>query len=478
MLKQISISGFRGFGVKQTLEFALPDNNTPGSGLTIIVGSNNTGKTTIIESIQAFNNSEPPSFSEGRRNKKTNERIEIRAMDNNDVTCTISTIPDGGGLTKCVKPQNCRLSSYVVPSRRAIEYEFDRSYIPDRESYITNAQHLNNRRKHNLEQYEQRLFKIANNREGFDTILAQVLGNDFKWQIELNDTGRYYVKYMQEGISHNSEGIGDGIWSVFTICDALYDAKENDTIVIDEPELSIHPALQTRLMSLLLEKAKTMQVIICTHSPYFISWPAIINGAHLIRTVKDHGDIYCYNIAETNRNSFIKLLGGVLHDLGQPHTLGIEANEAFFLEDRIILVEGQEDVVLFKKFASELNQNFMGTFFGWGAGGAAKMDAFMELFKALGFKYVVAIFDGDKEKDAQKASQKFQEYKIVTLKTDDIRDKFEKHIIIESGNSEKKEVLVLVKEGLANKDRKLKPDYKDYLTSLIHDINAYLIINK
>ena len=37
------------------LDFALPDNKTPGSGLTIIVGPNNSGKTTIIESIQAFN---------------------------------------------------------------------------------------------------------------------------------------------------------------------------------------------------------------------------------------------------------------------------------------------------------------------------------------------------------------------------------------------------------------------------------------
>lgn len=119
-----------------------------------------------------------------------------------------------------------------------------------------------------------------------------------------------------------------------------------------------------------------------------------------------------------------------------------------------------------------MNLDFKGTFFGWGAGGAAKMDAFMELFKALGFKHVVAIFDGDKEKDAQKATQKFQDYKIITLKTDDIRDKFEKQIIIESGNSEKKEVLV--KEGLADKDRKLKPEYKEYLTSLIHDTNAYL----
>ena len=141
MLKQLSILGFRGFGVQQTLNFALPDNKTPGSGLTIIVGANNTGKTTIIESIQAFNGHTPPSFSEGRRNKKTNEIIEIKAIDNNGLVCAISTVPEGGGLTNRV-PEGSNLRSYVVPSRRAVEFEFNRNYIPDRESYIRNLRLL------------------------------------------------------------------------------------------------------------------------------------------------------------------------------------------------------------------------------------------------------------------------------------------------------------------------------------------------
>ena len=473
MLKQLSILGFRGFGVQQTLNFALPDNKTPGSGLTIIVGANNTGKTTIIESIQAFNGHTPPSFSEGRRNKKTNEIIEIKAIDNNGLVCAISTVPEGGGLTNRV-PEGSNLRSYVVPSRRAVEFEFNRNYIPDRESYITNSQHLNNRRMHSLEQYEQRLFNIINNRKAFDTILTQVLGNDLKWTIELNDSGMYYIKYMHDGISHNSEGIGDGIWSIFTICSALFDAKENDTTIIDEPELSIHPYLQKRLMGLLLEKSKTMQIIICTHSPYFISWNAIINGANLIRTFKDKGDIKCYDITDDNRKSFKKLFGGVLHDLNQPHTLGIEANEAFFLEDYIILVEGQEDVVLFNKFARELNLDFKGKFFGWGAGGATKMSAFLELFKALGYQHVVAIYDGDKKDEAQQTAEKYPQFKIVTLEKDDIRDKFEKQIIVEGGSGIRTENWVLVKEGFADKDKKLKPEYNDYIKSLIQDINAYL----
>lgn len=72
MIKTLSIHGFRGFGEKQTLTFSLPDGRTVGRGLNIITGANNTGKTTIIESIRAFNGSQEPTFSEGRRNIQAN----------------------------------------------------------------------------------------------------------------------------------------------------------------------------------------------------------------------------------------------------------------------------------------------------------------------------------------------------------------------------------------------------------------------
>lgn len=51
MIKELSISGFRGFGQTQAIKFSIPDNERVGSGLTIITGANNAGKTTIIESI-------------------------------------------------------------------------------------------------------------------------------------------------------------------------------------------------------------------------------------------------------------------------------------------------------------------------------------------------------------------------------------------------------------------------------------------
>lgn len=70
MIKKLTIHGLRGFGEERTIHFSIPDNNKIGSGLTIMVGANNSGKTTIFEALRSFNSSEemPPSFSERKRN--------------------------------------------------------------------------------------------------------------------------------------------------------------------------------------------------------------------------------------------------------------------------------------------------------------------------------------------------------------------------------------------------------------------------
>lgn len=77
MIKELSIHGLRGFGQKQTIQFSVPDGTQAGSGLNVIVGANNAGKTTIIEAIRAFNISgtATPSFSEGRRNANSGRKV-------------------------------------------------------------------------------------------------------------------------------------------------------------------------------------------------------------------------------------------------------------------------------------------------------------------------------------------------------------------------------------------------------------------
>ena len=54
MISCLTIHGLRGFGEEKTIEFSIP-NGKPGSGLTIMVGANNSGKTTIFEALRSFN---------------------------------------------------------------------------------------------------------------------------------------------------------------------------------------------------------------------------------------------------------------------------------------------------------------------------------------------------------------------------------------------------------------------------------------
>lgn len=70
MLEKIEISGFCGFSEAVVVDIALADREKEGSGLTIITGANNSGKSSIIEVSRCKSSNESPNFSVGKRNQK------------------------------------------------------------------------------------------------------------------------------------------------------------------------------------------------------------------------------------------------------------------------------------------------------------------------------------------------------------------------------------------------------------------------
>jgi hypothetical protein len=93
------------------------------------------------------------------------------------------------------------------------------------------------------------------------------------------------------------------------------------------------------------------------------------------------------------------------------------------------------------------------------------------LFVALEFNHVPESLTYD-ENIIDELAQDLE--MVSTLEKDDIRDKFEKQVVVEGGSGIRTENWILVKEGFADKDKKLKPEYNAYMTSLIQDINGYL----
>lgn len=459
MLKKISINGLRGFGENEIINFSLP-NDKVGSGLNIIVGPNNTGKTTIIEAIKFFNSDKMHiSFSEGKRNARNDNKVDILYYDENEQQSEIHTVETGGSQVDTIGSLDINKVPYVLPSRRYVEYNMHNSnFFADRNTYSINQITNSKNRAWYLNQFEQRIFKWQNNKKEFDKVLKRIIVEPFDWNIEQNDEGAYYIKiiFSDMSISHTREGIGDGYWSIFTIVDALYDSKKNDLIVIDEPELSLHPTFQKRVIDLLLEYSKDRQVIITTHSPYFISLPAIVNGGGLIRTYKNEsGNIKTGMLLEEDR----KFIQSLITNLNNPHILGLEARELFFVEDNIVITEGQEDVVIIPKICSELNKKLEATLFGWGAGGAENISKVLNMLYNLGYKKVTAIFDGDKQAEYELCSNKFELYNIKILFEDDIRDKDEIH---KTG-----------KVGITTKSGIIKEENKSKFLELLNEINEY-----
>lgn len=463
MLEKIEISGFRGFSKKSKIVFSRP-NGTPGSGLNIIVGANNSGKTTIIESMRYLReNPNGISFSTGKRNKSANSKVEMNFFFDSDKSFSFVT-PSSGGSQVEFLGSNCNLTSldipFVVPSRRNFNFEFHKSYVVDnnRDSYLSTVGSNSKNRSVILEFFETRIFQWESKKDDFNSILFRILGDRLDWYIDESDNGQHYIAF--DNGNHTAEGIGDGIWSVFTIVDALYDSKEGSIIVIDEPELSLHPEIQKRIMDELIQSSSHRQIIISTHSPYFINWEAIYNGASLIRVVKEI-DIDIYHL-----NKFVIDFDRTIISSSHPHTFGINANETFFLEDKIILVEGQEDIICFKKILKKINKDFKSyNFFGWGANGADNMIIVVDILNKLGYKKVVAILDGDEAgiNAAIKLKSSYPNYTVKNIPTKDIRNK--------TKYEKKNDVFVETEiEGICSSNYEVKNDFIAKYSKTIGDI--------
>lgn len=88
-LQRLEIEHYRGGVEKQSINFAVPKEDRLGSGLTLIVGPNNTGKTSIIESLLLNANSK---FKIHERHANFQPKILIKS----DAGTCVYTNRDGG----------------------------------------------------------------------------------------------------------------------------------------------------------------------------------------------------------------------------------------------------------------------------------------------------------------------------------------------------------------------------------------------
>lgn len=452
LIDSLSCIGYRGFKDKQEIKLAQP-NGKFGGGLTILVGPNGGGKSTIIECFRKLSNVAGATFTEGKRNKASGDRVEISVVFDGLVG-VLKTIDKGGAsaIWASVEKNMPPPKVSFLPSRRVFNPYFSAGGW-DRETYIQQASKFSNRSEP-INNFNHRLFHALERYEEFSEVFERIYGRRLSWTIDQNENEQHYVKVEKSGnIFHNSDGMGEGLVSLLFLADAIFESTADEILVIDEPELSLHPQLQRRLMLALGELAIDRQVLLATHSPEMISVDAIINGMEVYRVVDEESGSTVHRMAEKCRKTFSSLEA----DLFNPHAFSYESLSCFFAEDDLVVTEGQEDVVFFNKMIADLGLDYQIPFWGFGAGGSSKIKLIVQILDSLGFKNISAIYDGDKIEDAKEFDVLFPKYKSFILPADDIRDK------VFDGN--------VIKFGIYDVEKKIKPEHVHACKELLLEID-------
>jgi energy-coupling factor transporter ATP-binding protein EcfA2 len=472
MLRSLALTNFRAFGSRQEMEFAIPDGRSPGSGLTILVGPNNSGKTSVFRALLLASHSECVIDREQLRSGRPFEidvtlddaRVELRAgrgtshyaiVYPNALSGAAVSFPPGVHLT----PLGEQL--IVVRSRRAWAGRNASNQSLDSVQYANAVLEAEpNSVDHD---FVSRLKDIATTRRHPDlnAMIRAVLPRFGQWMLD-RTYGFDVVLYEAAGVIHTADDAGEGVGSVMRICAALLDADSPNCLLIDEPELSLHPQAQRRLAELLSRSSATKQIIISTHSPHFVRWKDLTNGARIYRVSKP---TLREAVLRRASSANIAAIAKLETSWQQPQTLDDLAKEVFFTEG-VVFLEGQEDVGLLRREIARHDVPSEFDLFGYGAAGAGNIAKFLSLAREVGIK-AAAVYDGDKVDESKAIEMEFPDVLVEVLPTPDIRDKHSRD------PRTQRETDIVQKEGLFDRAGKLKPAYTTYLDELLDRLNEH-----
>lgn len=108
------------------------------------------------------------------------------------------------------------------------------------------------------------------------SIISNILGKNYTGckmvEHSIFGTLGYSVQFISKERSYTEAFAGSGEMAVVRVVHTVANAECNSLILLDEPEVSLHPGAQKKLRDYLLNicRDKKLQVIICTHSPVFL----------------------------------------------------------------------------------------------------------------------------------------------------------------------------------------------------------------
>lgn len=330
-IKQVVIKNFRLFSERQPFqcELNIPDGNNEGSGLTVFVGENGCGKTTLLDAISLpllTYKSENVSIADFF-DPENKIYIEILAAKDFTVARTMSGTFQSKGFAfdAHVRSRTTKnyLSSMVVSDQKYIKADnqkkpeenspdlrvgvdnpyrgqrysendilfLDRNRIFQTRSGAYNSTRFNRlmddfdfqliKEEKKAEDINQRLSDVkekVQNQFLAEAMIAfkEISGKNLSLNLISNwqpFSQAFFAVKEENNQQITLDMLGSGYEMIFSFIYSFYLSKQTGKqliLLIDEPELHLHPALQADLVKLLLEYSKSAQIIFTTHSALLI----------------------------------------------------------------------------------------------------------------------------------------------------------------------------------------------------------------
>lgn len=167
----------------------------------------------------------------------------------------------------------------------------------------------------------------------FDAVMAKdklqeiygILGEVIEGDIEENQDGEYCFRSKKFIKPLNVKNLSTGLKSFALIKRLLENGsiKEKDVLILDEPEIHVHPQWQLLYAKLivLLQKEFDLSLVITTHSPYFLDaidvYSSKYNTAHRAHfyLAENEGDLASLRDVTDNIDAIYKKLSGPMQRL-------------------------------------------------------------------------------------------------------------------------------------------------------------------
>jgi len=313
----------------------------PGS-LHIFIGSNNAGKTNLLDAIDQLSNTVPDSSTDIEASfalvGESGTKLDVRQKKGRTLFMLDGQPMDSANGQEIIKRHIIRLCATVPVHRDKLTEDFQ-------------------------------LLKNT-----YPAVYSHFISTLSKYIPQISVTDELFTTF---------KSLGAGFQQVFVILMYLFHPHYT-ILLLEEPEIHLHPALIKRLLRVIEEENRYNQVFLTTHSPLFIH---TMDLHRLFRVVRD---------GESTKVFSPRLIGKQLDYRRLTQELNADNTEMFFA-DKVLLVEGPSDHILMRGlidrfYRGDKDVKVIQTY------GKSNVDVYAELLEIFHIPYVImldrdALFD-------------------------------------------------------------------------------------